>query len=84
MIVTKWRKANPKIVSFWYDVDRVARQCIMTKKTYHLNGLEFSSDGKTFQIKLPSGRSLFIKPKIGVNMIRTYVYGDGLSNSGLR
>lgn len=68
MIVTKWRKANPKIVSFWYDVDRVARQCIMTKKTYHLNGLEFSSDGKTFQIKLPSGRSLvYNKPKIGVN-----------------
>lgn len=67
-IVTKWRKANRKIVKFWYDVQACAIQTIKTKKTTELKFLKFHSDGEIFRIELPSGRCLFYnKPGIGEN-----------------
>ena len=68
IIVRKWRKANPKIVKFWYDVEACAKRAIKTKKAVALRQLVFNCDENALQILLPSGRSLYYcSPKIGVN-----------------
>ena len=55
----EWRATHPKIVQFWYDIDRAA------VKAVHEPGVEFAavrsifkSDGTFLQIELPSGRKL--------------------------
>lgn len=60
-IVQKWRKANPKIVQLWKDLEGCAKQTIKTRKpvTSKHRGLVFHSDGKLLTIKLPSGRKLY-------------------------
>lgn len=68
VIVKKWRKANPKIVQLWSDVEACAIRTIKTKKSMRLRSLGFHYDGEIFSIELPSGRSLFYnQPKLGVN-----------------
>lgn len=68
VVVKKWRKANPKIVQLWADVESSAIHTIKTKKSTELGCLKFHYDGYIFRIELPSGRSLFyIQPKMGVN-----------------
>lgn len=69
-IVTKWRKANPKIVSLWYEMDRCAQRCIKLKRRvvskYH--GIAFDYENDRMTIELPSGRKLsYYKPYIGTN-----------------
>lgn len=63
-IVKKWREANKKIVSLWKSVDKYAKQAIKTKSCIidpdHQN-LEFTYDGSSLTIKLPSGRLLFYR-----------------------
>lgn len=68
VIVKKWRKANPKIVQLWSDVETCAIHTIKTRKSMRLRSLGFHYDGEIFRIELPSGRSLFYNhPKLGVN-----------------
>jgi DNA polymerase len=68
VVVNKWRKANPKIVKLWADVESSAIHTIETRKSTTLGFLKFHYDGHIFRIELPSGRSLFyIQPKMGVN-----------------
>lgn len=68
VVVKKWRKANPKIVKLWSDVESCAIHTIKTRKTTKLPFLSFHYIGDTFQIELPSGRSLVYKqPGLGVN-----------------
>lgn len=68
VIVKKWRKANPKIVQLWADVETCAIHTIKTRKSMRLRSLGFHYDREIFRIELPSGRSLFYNnPKIGVN-----------------
>ncbi len=68
VIVKKWRKANPKIVQLWSDVETCAIHTIKTRKSMRLRSLGFHYDGEIFRIELPSGRSLFYnQPKLGVN-----------------
>lgn len=67
-IVRKWRKANPKIVQLWSDVETCAIHTIKTRESVRLRSLGFHYDGGIFSIDLPSGRSLFYNhPKLGVN-----------------
>lgn len=67
-IVKRWRKANPKIVQLWADVEQSAIRCIETRKTVQLGCLTFEYDGDYFLLGLPSGRKLFYKsPRMGVN-----------------
>ena len=67
-LVDKWRKANPKIVKLWYDVENCAIHTIKSKKSIRLGCLGFHCDENVFRIELPSGRSLFYnKPGIGTN-----------------
>lgn len=68
LVVRKWRKANPKIVQLWSDVETCAIHTIKTRKSMRLRSLGFHYDGDIFRIELPSGRSLFYKqPQMGVN-----------------
>lgn len=65
-LVTAWRKANPKITKFWWDVDRAAMTAVGDHRTIKIQyGITFSyQDGFLF-IKLPSGRKLaYVKPQI--------------------
>lgn len=68
VIVNKWRKANPKIVQLWSDVETCAIHTIKTRESMRLRSLGFHYDGDIFRIELPSGRSLFYNhPELGVN-----------------
>lgn len=68
-IVQKWRKASPKIVKFWYDVDAAAKQAIREGRArIKQGGLRFRKTKGFLFILLPSGRYLaYAKPAIGTN-----------------
>ena len=67
-LVDAWRKANPKIVQFWWDVDRAANEAVRYKHTNETHGITFSCQSGMLFITLPSGRKLaYVKPKIGEN-----------------
>jgi DNA polymerase len=65
-IVSAWRKANPKIVKLWWDLEAAAIQAIKDRtvqklqrkvKLYYKSGVLF--------MQLPSGRSLaYVRPRI--------------------
>lgn len=57
-IMTSWRKANNNIVRFWAKVEAAAKRAIMTKSTVSVDAVNFTFDGETMFIQLPSGRSL--------------------------
>lgn len=67
-LVSAWRQANPKIVQFWWAVDRAVMDAVTRKTTTKTHGIVFSARNGMLFITLPSGRSLaYVKPKIGTN-----------------
>ena len=67
-LVSAWRQSNPKIVQFWWAVDRAVMDAITRKTTTKTHGIVFSARNGMLFITLPSGRSLaYVKPKIGTN-----------------
>lgn len=67
-LVSAWRQSNPKIVQFWWAVDRAVMDAITRKTTTKTHGIIFSARNGMLFITLPSGRSLaYVKPKIGEN-----------------
>ncbi len=67
-LVTAWRQSNPKIVQFWWAVDRAVMDAVTKKTTTHAYGLVFSVRSGMLFITLPSGRQLaYVKPKLGEN-----------------
>ena len=58
--IKTYRKDNPKVVKFWYGVERMIRNAIKKPGTvYHCNGI-YGKVGKNFlRIKLLSGRLLY-------------------------
>ena len=67
-LVDAWRQANPKIVQFWWDVDRAAMEAVRYKHTNETHGITFTCRSGMLFITLPSGRQLaYVKPKIGEN-----------------
>lgn len=67
-LVDAWRQANPKIVEFWWAVDRAVMEAVKYKHTTSLYGLTFSCRSGMLFITLPSGRKLaYVKPKVGIN-----------------
>lgn len=66
--VDAWRQANPRIVEFWWAVDRAVMEAVKYRHTTTDNGLTFSCKSGMLFITLPSGRKLaYVKPKIGTN-----------------
>ena len=67
-LVDAWRQANPKIVQFWWAVDRAVMEVVRFKHTNETHGITFSCRSGMLFITLPSGRQLaYVKPKIGTN-----------------
>ena len=67
-LVSAWRQANPKIVQFWWAVDRAVMDAVTRKTTTKTHGIIVSARNGMLFITLPSGRSLaYVKPKIGEN-----------------
>lgn len=73
-IVSRWRKSNPAIVRFWYDIDRAAFRAVTSgaattvgfvtvrREIDPTHGLDFMT------VQLPSGRKLYYAyPHIGQN-----------------
>ena len=67
-LVDAWRQSNPRIVEFWWAVDRAVMEAVRYKHSTSSYGLTFSCRSGMLFIKLPSGRNLaYVKPKIGTN-----------------
>ena len=67
-LVAAWRQANPKIVQFWWAVDRAVTDAVTRKTTTKTHGVIFSCRSGMLFITLPSGRNLaYVKPRIGEN-----------------
>lgn len=63
-IVSKWRKANKKIVSLWRSLESAAKKCIGTRtaQVYEIDensSIIFRYESGAMTIELPSGRKLF-------------------------
>jgi DNA polymerase bacteriophage-type len=68
-LVNTWRKANPNIVRFWYDIEKAAIKAVHEKRVIYMqhNLVLFYESGFLF-IQLPSGRKLaYVKPKLQRN-----------------
>jgi DNA polymerase len=67
-LVDAWRQSNPRIVKFWWDVDKAAMEAVRYKRTNSTHGITFSCQSGMLFIALPSGRRLaYVKPRIGEN-----------------
>ena len=79
-LVDAWRSANPKIVDFWWAVDRAAKDCIKERTRKVTHGIRFIYQGGMMFIELPSGRRLsYVKPRIGENQFG----GESVTYMGL-
>ena len=73
-IVTRWRDANSRIKSLWYEMDAAAIEVIGNGGSATVRGLKLSREYdiaqgiSKFVIQLPSGRCLYyINPSLGTN-----------------
>lgn len=77
-LVDDWRRANPKIVQFWKDVQKAAIKAIRTRAVVKLGRLKFKYRKGFLLIQLPSGRSLaYAKAKLEAGD-----YGDRIIYEG--
>lgn len=68
LLVDAWRQANPRIVKFWWDVDKAAMEAVRNKHTNETHGIVFTCQSGMLFITLPSGRQLnYARPCIGEN-----------------
>lgn len=67
-LVDAWRLSNPRIVRFWWDVDKAATTCVRDHANTATHGIRFVYQSGMMFVYLPSGRKLvYVKPKMGVN-----------------
>ena len=82
-IISSWREANPKIVQFWWDVEKAAIATIKDHKERYVKRVGFQFSSNTLWIVLPSGRKLaYIKPKLQPNRFgRMAITYEGLGQN---
>lgn len=56
-LVDAWRQSNPKIVEFWWAVDRAVMEAVKYKHTTTVTDCTFSCRSGMLFVTLPSGRS---------------------------
>lgn len=67
-LIDDWRNSNPRIVQFWWDVEKAAIETIKDHKNHSVGRIGFQFAANTLWIVLPSGRKLaYIKPKMQPN-----------------
>ena len=67
-LINDWRKSNPSIVKFWYDVERTAISTIKTQNNNNVQKISFQYYANILWIVLPSGRKLsYINPDLEPN-----------------
>ena len=67
-LVDAWRQSNPRIVQFWWNVDRAATTCVRDRVPYSTHGIRFAWQSGMLFVTLPSGRRLvYVKPRMGLN-----------------
>ena len=79
-LVAAWRKANPHITQFWWDVDAAAVKAVTEKQKTKAGRIIFEYKSGILFITLPSGRKLsYVKPRMAVNRFGR----DGLTYEGI-
>ncbi|MBD5524790.1 MAG: DNA polymerase [Lachnospiraceae bacterium] len=79
-LVAAWRKANPHMVQFWWDVDAAAMKAVKEKQKTKVGKIIFEYKSGILFITLPSGRKLsYVKPRMAVNRFGR----DGLTYEGI-
>ena len=64
-LVAAWRKANPHMVQFWWDVDAAAIKAVTEKQKTKVGKIIFEYKSGILFITLPSGRKLsYVKPRM--------------------
>ena len=78
-LVDLWRKANPNIVRYWWEIDRAVKDAIRMQVPTRIGPVRFSCrDGRLF-IRLPSGRRLaYVRPRLDLNRFG----GEGVTYLG--
>ena len=81
-LVSMWRNANPRIVQYWWDVDRAVKTAVKKRVPSKVGCCGFEARNGMLFITLPSGRRLsYVKPQIGTNRFGgesvTYMGVDG-------
>ena len=64
VIIDSWREANPKIVQYWWDVEKAAMKTFKTGERQDIGRISFVFYSGTLWMVLPSGRKLaYLKPR---------------------
>lgn len=67
-LVNKWRRANPAITKFWWDIGNAAITAVKKGREVKMDKVTFTCESGIFFIKLPSGRSIaYAKPRLEIN-----------------
>ncbi|MBQ6134349.1 MAG: hypothetical protein IJI65_09370 [Lachnospiraceae bacterium] len=67
-LVDYWRKANPRIVRFWHDIQGAAMKAVKERVATRVRGIRVECTNGMLFMSLPSGRRLaYPAPSMGVN-----------------
>ncbi len=79
-LVATWRRANPHITQFWWDVDVAAVEAVTKRARTRVGRIMFEYKSGILFVTLPSGRKLaYVKPRMAVNKFGR----DGLTYEGI-
>ena len=79
-LIDNWRRANPHIVNFWWEVDKMAIKAVKERTKTRTHGIVFTYKSGMLFVRLPSGRDLvYVKPKLMLNKFGR----EGLTYEGL-
>ena len=67
-IIDSWRESNPKIVQYWWDVDKAAVDTVKDHQERTVGKIGFRYHAGALWLVLPSGRKLaYIRPRLQPN-----------------
>jgi DNA polymerase len=79
-LIDNWRRANPHIVNFWWEVDKMAIKAVKERTRTRTHGIVFTYKSGMLFVTLPSGRDLvYVKPKLMLNKFGR----EGLTYEGI-
>lgn len=79
-LIDNWRRANPHIVNFWWEVDKAAITAVKERTQTRTHGISFTYKSGMLFITLPSGRDLvYVRPKLALNKFGR----EGLTYEGI-